>query len=117
MPEARRRFAAQTPGLEEVPPWDLVWYLNIGLFGGVRMAPMLEDLDRILPDWRPDLLIHGSTEMAGAIAAEGLAIRHIEHSLGLRPAELKRRGARRSRRSRSVAAGQPWRRSLTVSSI
>ena len=92
MPEARRRFAAQTPGLEEVPPWDLVWHLNIGLFGGVRMAPMLEDLDRILPDWRPDLLIHESTEMAGAIAAEGLAIPHIEHSFGLlRPAELRRR--------------------------
>ena len=92
MPEARRRFAAQTPGLEEVPPWDLVWHLNIGLFGGVRMAPMLDDLDRILPDWRPDLLIHESTEMAGAIAAEGLAIPHVEHSFGLlRPAELRRR--------------------------
>ena len=30
---------------------------------------MLDDLDRILPGWQPDLLIHESTEMAGAIAA------------------------------------------------
>ncbi len=92
MPEARRRFAEQTPGFKDVLPWDRMSYLQAGLFGGVRMEPMLDDLDRILPDWRPDLLIHECTEMAGAIAAEGAGIPHVEHSFGvLRPADVRRR--------------------------
>src|SRR4029079_3207564 len=82
MPEARRRFAERTPGFDDVPPWDRMGYLTPGLFGGVRLDPMLEDLDLIRPTWRPDLLIHESAEMAGAIAAEGIAIPHVEHSFG-----------------------------------
>ena len=41
MPEARRRFAEQKPHLRDVPPWDRMSYLQAGLFGGVRMEPML----------------------------------------------------------------------------
>jgi len=92
MPVARRRFAERTPGFEDVSPWDRMGYITPGLFGGVRVEPMLDDLDRILPAWQPDLLIHESAEMAGAIAAEGMAIPHVEHSFGvLRPTEIRRR--------------------------
>ncbi len=52
---------------------------------------MLEDLGRIIPDWRPDLLIHDSAELAGGIAAEVAGIAHVEHSFGvLRPLEIRR---------------------------
>lgn len=92
MPEAQRRFVERTPRLQDVPPSDRMGYLYPGLFGSVRVEPMLVDLDRILPEWRPDLLIHDSAEMAGAIAAEGLAIPHAEHAFGLlRPIEVRRR--------------------------
>lgn len=92
MPVARRLFAESTPGFKDVPASDHMRYLMPGLFGGVRVEPMLDDLDRILPEWRPDLLIHELAEMAGAIAAEGLAIPHVEHSFGvLRPTDIRRR--------------------------
>jgi UDP:flavonoid glycosyltransferase YjiC (YdhE family) len=92
MPVARRLFAESMPGFRDLPPTDHMTYLMPGLFGGVRIEPMLADLDRILPQWRPDLLIHDSAEMAGAIAAEGLGIAHVEHSFGvLRPTDVRRR--------------------------
>ncbi len=62
-----------------------------GLFAGVRVPPMLDDLGPILADWQPDLLIHESAEMAGAIAAEATGIAHLEHSFGiLRPGAFRR---------------------------
>jgi hypothetical protein len=67
MPVAFRLFAESTPGFKDVPASEHMRYLMPGLFGGVRVEPMLDDLDRILPEWRPDLLIHESAEMAGAI--------------------------------------------------
>src|SRR6478752_921006 len=92
MPVARRLFAESTPGIKDLPAAEEMRYLMPGLFGGVRVQPMLDDLDRILPRWRPDLLIHESAEMAGAIAAEGLAIPHVEHAFGvLRPTDIRRR--------------------------
>jgi len=91
MVEARKRFAEATPGLDAVAPWDGMRYVLPGLFAGVRVPPMLEDLGRIIPDWRPDLLVHDSTEMAGAMAAEVVGIPHVEHSFGLlRPVETRR---------------------------
>jgi len=91
MPEARRRFIATIPNWDEIAPWDQLWYIHPGLFAGSRIEPMLEDLGRIIPDWRPDLLIHDSAEMAGALAAERAGIPHVEHSFGvLRPDELRR---------------------------
>jgi UDP:flavonoid glycosyltransferase YjiC (YdhE family) len=92
MPEARRRFQAVTPEFERLPPWARGPLLHAGLFGGVRIEPMLDDLGPILADWRPDLLIHDSVEMAGAIAAELAGIPHVEHSFGLlRPVEARSR--------------------------
>ena len=91
MPEARKRFIGTMPSWRDVAPEDQVRYLVPGLFGGVRIEPMLADLGRIIPDWRPDLLVHDSAEMAGAIAAEVADIPHVEHSFGvLRPLEIRR---------------------------
>lgn len=91
MPDARQRFARRTPGWRELPPWEQMWHFVPGLFAGVRVEPMLRDLEPLLAAWRPDLLIHDSAEMAGAIAAEATGIAHVEHSFGLlRPLELRR---------------------------
>lgn len=90
MPEAMRRFVARMPEFSQLQPWEGMRYVMPGLFGGVRVEPMLADLDLVLADWRPDLLIHDSAEMAGAIAAERAGIPHAEHAIGLlRPRELR----------------------------
>ena len=92
MPEAMRRFIDGTPGFRELQPWEQMGHIMPGLFGGVRVEPMLVDLDRVVDGWRPDLLIHDAAEMAGGIAAEMAGIAHAEHAIGLlRPLELRRR--------------------------
>jgi len=89
--EALARFVAATPGWAEIPPLDRMRYQGPGLFAGVRARPMLADLGPIVHDWRPDLIIHESSEMAGAIAAEVAGIAHVEHSFGIvRPTAVRR---------------------------
>jgi len=91
MSVARNRFYRTQPNWRDVAPQDQVRYIVPGLFAGVRVEPMLADLGRIIADWRPDLLVHDSAEMAGSIAAEVAGIAHVEHSFGvLRPLELRR---------------------------
>jgi UDP:flavonoid glycosyltransferase YjiC (YdhE family) len=88
---ALARFLATTPDWESVAPDDRPTYQNPGMFGRVRVPPMLADLRVVLAQWTPDLLIHDSAEMAGAIAAEIAGIPHVEHSFGLlRPLALRR---------------------------
>ena len=90
MPEAIRRFTDRTPEFRQTPPSEQMRYVMPGVFGGVRVEPMLADLDRVFHEWRPDLLIHDSAEMTGGIAAERAGIAHAEHSIGLlRPRELR----------------------------
>jgi len=89
-PDALARFVAATPGWAEIPPQDRLPFQFPGLFAGVRLPPMLTDLERILASLRPDLVIHDTTEMAGAIAAEAAGVAHAEHSFGiLRPAMVR----------------------------
>ena len=89
--DAMARFVATTPGWAGVPPGDHPRHLFPGLFGRVRVPPMLEDLGSVVAEWRPDLVIHDTAEMAGAIAAEAAGVAHVEHSFGiLRPALLRR---------------------------
>jgi UDP:flavonoid glycosyltransferase YjiC (YdhE family) len=92
MSDAWKLFFETRPDWRDVAPQDQLRHVHTGLFAGVRIDPMLADLGRIIPGWRPDLLIHDSAEMAGAIAAEIAGIPHAEHSFGvLRPVELRRR--------------------------
>jgi UDP-N-acetylglucosamine transferase subunit ALG13 len=57
-----------------------------GMFARARVPPMLADLTPVVEHWRPDLIVHDSAELAGAILAEVVGIPHAEHSFGiLRP--------------------------------
>ncbi len=88
--EGLARFLATVPDWDDIPPQDRPVYQYPGMFGRVRVPPMLADLRGVLDRWRPDLLIHDSAEMAGAIAAEVSGIAHAEHSVGLlRPLALR----------------------------
>ncbi len=90
-PEALARFVAATPGWAGVPLPERMSLLQPGLFGRVRVPPMLRDLARVIDDRQPDLVIHDSAEMAGAIAAEVAELAHAEHAFGvLRPAAVRR---------------------------
>ena len=91
MPDALRRLYRMVPNWRDVAPWDQQRYIVRDVFAGIRIEPMLADLGPVLRDWRPDLLIHDSAELAGPIAAAGAGIAHAEHAFGvLRPLELRR---------------------------
>jgi UDP:flavonoid glycosyltransferase YjiC (YdhE family) len=86
---AKSRFIAETPDWDQLSPVEQWVRMYAGMFGRVRVPPMLVDLRRVFSEWRPDLVIHDTAEMAGAIAAEAAGLPHAEHSFGiLRPAHL-----------------------------
>jgi UDP:flavonoid glycosyltransferase YjiC (YdhE family) len=89
-PDAQARFVAATPGWAEIPAQDRMPFQFPGLFAGVRAPRMVEDLEPLVASLRPDLLIHDTAELAGAIVAESAGIAHAEHSFGiLRPAMIR----------------------------
>ena len=91
--EASERLDAIMPESEweAIAPEDGMRYLLSRLFGPIRVPPMLEDLRSIFAEWLPELVIHDTAEMAGAIAAEVAGIPHVEHSFGILRPELERR--------------------------
>src|SRR4029077_18658168 len=49
------------------------------------LAPaMLADLEPLVRDWRPDVILHETFEFAGPIAAASAGIPSVSHTLGLR---------------------------------
>jgi UDP:flavonoid glycosyltransferase YjiC (YdhE family) len=89
--DAKGRFIAATPDWNDLGPKEQWVRMYSGMFARVRVPPMLADLQRIFADWRPELLIHDTCEMAGAIAADAAGLAHAEHSFGIiRPSNLLR---------------------------
>ncbi|MGZ8514086.1 MAG: glycosyltransferase [Candidatus Limnocylindrales bacterium] len=80
---ARARFFRSVPGWKDVPVGDRARIQQAEMFGRIRVPAMLDDLPRVIADWQPDLLVHDSLEMAGAIAAEAAGVAHAEHSVGI----------------------------------
>lgn len=65
------------------PAEILGWYLP-HLFGEVLAPAMLNDLEPIVRNWRPDVILHDSWEFASPIAAASAGIPSISHTLGIR---------------------------------
>jgi UDP:flavonoid glycosyltransferase YjiC (YdhE family) len=59
------------------------WYIP-HLFGEVLAPAMLLDLDRLVAEWRPDLILHETTEFAGPVSAAASGIPSACMTLGLR---------------------------------
>jgi len=107
--EASKRLDAVMPESEweDIAPEDQMRYLLSRLFGPIRVPPMLEDLSGIFAEWLPELVIHDTAEMAGAIAAEAAGIPHVEHSFGILRQAVERRLATESVAAISSGLGVP----------
>ncbi|SHN46288.1 UDP:flavonoid glycosyltransferase YjiC, YdhE family [Cryptosporangium aurantiacum] len=84
--EADAAFRADPPDLGALPPDQRMPTVIRGMFGAAapqRAAALVP----LAEQWRPDLVIHPITELAGAIAAERTGARHAVHGLGPLPAE------------------------------
>ena len=68
------------------PSEILDWYLP-HLFGEVLAPAMLEDLEPLVREWRPDVILHDSWEFAAPLAAANAGIPSISQTLGIRHVE------------------------------
>lgn len=86
--EASRRF----PGAAALPPGPerFVSFAS-RMLAQVAAPARAADLVPLVRGWRPDVLVHGEAELAGAVVAEAAGIPYVAQSVGvLRPREMVR---------------------------
>ncbi|MCA1644458.1 MAG: glycosyltransferase [Chloroflexi bacterium] len=84
--DAFTRLAERHPDGENnrLAPDDILgWYVP-HLFGEVLAPAMLDDLDRLVTTWRPDVLVHDTWELASPVAAAAAGILSVCQTLGPR---------------------------------
>ena len=78
MSEFYRRF----PEVHELPPPARSDFMFPRLFGTVRAASMLADLEPAAAAWSPDLVVSDAAEFAGPLVAARLGIPAVSHAFG-----------------------------------
>src|SRR5689334_11407190 len=83
--EAEEQFRSAAPDLTGLTETERMRTIIAGMFGAgaLRRAP---DLVPLAERWRPDLVVHPITELAGAVAAELTGARRLVHGFGPLPA-------------------------------
>jgi UDP:flavonoid glycosyltransferase YjiC (YdhE family) len=87
--EADAAFRAGGVDPTTLPPDRRIPAMISGMFG----AAAFRRADELVPRaerWRPDLVVHPITELAGAIVAARIGARHLVHGLGPLPAQAWR---------------------------
>jgi len=75
---------AALPGLPTIPP-ERHMALDIVALFGASAAKRAIDLVPRAQAWRPELVVHETTEFAAALAAHRAGARHVTHGLGVAP--------------------------------
>jgi UDP:flavonoid glycosyltransferase YjiC (YdhE family) len=70
------------PELAELPPKDRPDAMFGKLFGAMATPPMLEALEPVARDWRPDLVVADAAEFSGHILAAALGIPSVTKGFG-----------------------------------
>jgi UDP:flavonoid glycosyltransferase YjiC (YdhE family) len=84
--EADAAFRARVPDLAAVAPEHRMATVIGGMFGAAAFTRAANLVPRA-EEWKPDLVVHPITELAGAVAAARTGARHAVHGLGPLPAE------------------------------
>ena len=82
--------------VERLAPEDRAAFAFPNMFGEWATPPMTADLLALASDWRPDVLIHESGELASPLVGAVLGVPSITHSFGgaIPPAFLTEAGSR-----------------------
>jgi UDP:flavonoid glycosyltransferase YjiC (YdhE family) len=104
--EARARFFAGLPDFDERPAAERRGLFWAEAFARIEVGPRLEDIERVVRDWKPDLVVHETAELAAPIAASAAGVPYATAGFGPRvDGELLRRagaGAAPAWRSRGL---------------
>ncbi|WP_041841417.1 hypothetical protein [Actinoplanes friuliensis] len=84
--EADAAFRSRGPDLAAVAPDQRMATVISSMFGAAAFARAAELVPRA-EQWKPDLVVHPVTELAGAVAAARTGARHLVHGLGPLPGE------------------------------
>ncbi|GAA3340085.1 glycosyltransferase [Amorphoplanes nipponensis] len=84
--EADAAFRDRVPNLGAIPPEQRMATVISGMFGAAAFTRAAQLVPRAL-EWKPDLVVHPITELAGAVAAARTGARHAVHGLGPLPGE------------------------------
>ena len=76
--------AAQLPGLADLPAAEM-WRLAIAMFANVIAPAQLRDLDRIVSEWRPNVVVSVPMALAAPLAARLAGIPAVTQGFGLLP--------------------------------
>jgi len=79
-------FRADGPDLGSLPPDGRMAAAISGMFGAAAFGRAADLVPRA-EVWKPDLVVHSITELAGAVAAARVGARHVVHGLGPLPPE------------------------------
>jgi UDP:flavonoid glycosyltransferase YjiC (YdhE family) len=80
--ELNRQFAALREEIFSLPIPERRPYLFSGRFAQIDSPARLDDLFAVADDFRPDLLVHESAELAGPVVAAKLGVASVQHSFG-----------------------------------
>lgn len=79
-----RRLLETIPELRAITPiYRGEWMMN-NIFLNRSPHKMISDLSRIVPEWRPDMIVSGSFEYGGAVVAEKLGLPYATASYTIR---------------------------------
>ena len=84
--EAGVAFRERIPDLNAIPPNQRIPTVISGMFGAAAPRRAVDLVPRAR-EWKPDLVVHPVTDLAGAIAAAHTGATHAVHGLGPIPAE------------------------------
>ena len=100
--ETRAAFDPRAREVEGLDPEERREVFFAELFVGIELEPRLDDLVRVIEEWRPDVVLHEAAELAGPIAATLAGIPYVTVGYGaLLPPRLLEAGA--------AAAAPHWR--------
>ena len=80
--ERRQEYFRRFPEARDLSPEELPGHMFPRLFGTLSAPPMLEDLLGLVADWRPDIVVHESAELAAPIVAAVLGVPTVNQGFG-----------------------------------
>jgi UDP:flavonoid glycosyltransferase YjiC (YdhE family) len=89
-PQRMAEFLDRFPESRRLTPQDLPAFMFPRLFADISLRHMLPDVEQIVGEWAPDVVLHEVGEMSAAIVAAKSDIPHVTHGFGarLRPERL-----------------------------
>lgn len=82
---SRRQFHAAHADAAQLAGEQLSAYTFPRLFGAVLAPAMVDSVEHVVRQWRPDFVVHEPAALAVPLVCQQLGVRNVTHGYGLRP--------------------------------